>query len=155
MDDVGLVEIKDRIIVKDKKDDVQVDPKEENKEGKVEDEDQEMDDPRDDSKDFMPDQDDWDLKSMPSLTSDEEVHDISYPFDDSVEMMYQAKPVNESEIVTLDTSESSVTDNNPEESMSVSCNCMQDTSRDMIANDDTEDDEDLLVLSDALYLSEV
>ena len=32
VDDVGLVEIKDRIIVKDKKDDVQVDPKEENKE---------------------------------------------------------------------------------------------------------------------------
>ena len=43
-----------------------------------------MDDHRDDSKDFMPEQDDWDLKSMPSLTSDEEVHDISYLFDDSV-----------------------------------------------------------------------
>ena len=92
---------------------------------------------------------------MPSLTSDEEVHDISYLFNDSVEMMYLAKPANESQIVTLDTSESSVTDNDPEETMSVNCNCMQDTSRDMIADDDTEDDEDLLVLSDALYLSEV
>ena len=42
-----------------------------------------------------------------------------------------------------------MTDNNSEESMSVSCNCMQDTSRDMIANDDEELDEGI----DFLYMS--
>ena len=89
---------------------------------------------------------------MPSLTSEEEVHDISYLFNDSVEMMYLAKPVNESQIITLDTSESSATDIDPEEVLHVSCNCMQDTSRDMI---DDDDEEELDVEIDFLYIPEV
>ena len=157
VDDVGLVEIGDKVVHQEV---LEMIPKEDGKDGQKndqrveekEDDDHEMEDNRDDSKDFLPDQDDWDLKSMPSLTSEEEVHDISYLFNDSVEMMYLAKPVNESQIITLDTSESSATDIDPEEVLHVSCNCMQDTSRDMI---DDDDEEELDVEIDFLYIPEV
>ena len=109
----------------------------------------------------MPDKDDWDLQSMPELISEEEeaVNDISYLFNDSVEMMYLAKPVNESQILTLNTSESSViltlntsessvTDNDPEESMFAYCNCKidTDTSRDFIDDEEEMEEKDFLYI---------
>ena len=93
---------------------------------------------------------------MPSLRSEDEDDgevNISYLFNDSVEMMYLAKPVNESQILTLETSESSVTDNDPEDSMFANCHCMMNTSRDMIAEDDDEEEE--MEEIDFLYIPEV
>ena len=98
----------------------------------------------------MPDKDDWDLQSMPELISEEEeaVNDISYLFNDSVEMMYLAKPVNESQILTLNTSESSETDNDPEESMFAYCNFKidTDTSRDFIDDEEEMEEKDFLYI---------
>ena len=166
-DDVGLVEIKalktlmpivkTDVTAGDKRLTDQGDREDDHKKGQLKDrqedhEDPETDDQRDDSKDFMPDQDVWDLQSMPSLATDKEVHDISYLFNDSIEMMYLAQPVNESQILTLDTSESSVTNNDPEESMFANCNCIQNTSRDLIDDDDEEEEMGEV---DYLYIPEV
>ena len=100
---------------------------------------------------------------MPNLTyeamDDEEAeNDDSFPFNDSMPEMFKsipemflAKPVNESQILTLESSESSVTDNDPEESMYGNCRCMTDTSRDFIDDDDEELDEEV----DFLFVPEV
>ena len=156
VDDVGLVEIKSPdagkpIVNEGDTADDQEDRKDDLEKGQS-DEDLDEEDHRDDSKDFLPDQDDWDLQSMPSMKTEEEVHDISYLFNDSVEMMYLAKPVNESQILTLDTSESSVTSNDPEVSMYANCNCMQNISREMLDDDDEEEEMEEV---DFLYIPEV
>ena len=154
VDDVGLAEIKDASLTlipvdKDEEEDANID-----------------EDPRDDSKDFMPEQEDedsealgeWDLYSMPSSKSNEGEgeadHDDSFPFNDSVEMLFLAKPVNESQILTINTSESSVTDSNPEENRFANCKCLLDTSRDMLADDDDDEEEDMGEV-DFLYIPEV
>ena len=163
VDDVGLAEIKGTSLAL-----LPVDTHVE--EGNNIDEDQMDDDPRDDSKDFMPEQEDdedqdeigeWDLYSMPSTKGEDDdaegegeaTRDDSFPFNDSVEMMFLAKPVNESQILTVNTSESSVTDSNPEESMFANCRCMLDTSRDML--EDEDDEEEDMGEVDFLYIPEV
>ena len=86
---------------------------------------------------------------------DDGMKDISYLFNDSVEMMYMAqfdveealvKPPNESQIVTLSSgSEDSVTANGPEDSrmLHTSCESCEATSMDFIADEDTEMMEDV------------
>ena len=96
---------------------------------------------------------------MPSIKGEDDdaegeaTRDDSFPFNDSVEMMFLAKPVNESQILTVNTSESSVTDSNPEESMFANCRCMLDTSRDML--EDEDDEEEDMGEVDFLYIPEV
>ena len=77
---------------------------------------------------------------------DEGADDISYLFNYSVEMLYLAKPTNESQIATLSTgSESSVTDNGLEDSrmLHTSCESCEATSMDFIADEDTDMMEDV------------
>ena len=111
----------------------------------------------------MPDQEEkWELQEMPDLTFESmdegTANDDSFPFNDSMPEMFNsipeiflAKPVNESQIITLDSSERSVTVNDPEESMYGNCRCMIDTSRDFIDDEDEELDEEI----DFLYIPEV
>ena len=158
VDDVGLIEVKK---VKEEEEGLEVGVKT-SPTGDTMGLHQDDDDPRDDSKDFMP-EDEWELQEMPNLTSEamddeEAAKDDSFPFNDSMPEMFKsipemflAKPVNESQIVTLESSESSVTDNDPEESMYGNCRCMTDTSRDFIDDDDEELDEEI----DFLYIPEV
>ena len=158
VDDVGLIEVKK---VKDEDEGLEVGVKT-SPTGDCKGLHHDDDDPRDDSKDFMP-EDEWELQEMPNLTNDamddeEAANDDSFPFNDSMPDMFRsipemflAKPVNESQILTLESSESSVTDNDPEESMYGNCRCMTDTSRDFIDEDDEELDEEI----DFLYVPEV
>ena len=85
----------------------------------------------------------------------EGMKNISYLFNDSVEMMYMAqfdveealvKPINESQVVTLSSgSEDSVTANGPEDSrlLHTSCESCEATSMDFIADEDTAMMEDV------------
>ena len=71
---------------------------------------------------------------------DEVLHDISYLFNDSIEL-FLAKTPNESQVITVSTGESSVTSNDPEEFMEhTSCESCDAASRDYIADEDLEDD---------------
>ena len=101
-------------------------------------------------RDIIPEEEIWDSDDsdvMPDLedkevTDEEEVlSDISYLFNDSLEI-FLAKPVNESQVLTIKTSESSVTDYDPEEHMEhTSCESCDAASRDNIADEDLEEDD--------------
>lgn len=106
-------------------------------------------------KDIIPDFEDWesegfqypDSDDIPDMKeADEEVDedeilsDISYLFNDSIEI-FLAKTPNESQVITVSTGESSVTDNDPEEFMEhTSCESCDAASRDHIDDEDMEDD---------------
>ena len=163
VDDVGLIEVKKDGRMREFEDEVTKVGETASPTGDVLGPCQEDSDPRDDSKDFMPDQEEeWELQDMPDLTTESmdegTANDDSFPFNDSMPEMFNsipemflAKPVNESQIITLDSSESSVTINDPEESMYGNCRCMIDTSRDFIDDEDEELDEEI----DFLYIPEV
>ena len=106
-------------------------------------------------KDIIPDFEDWESEGfqcpdnveMPDLEDvsenedeDEVLSDISYLFNDSIEI-FLAKTPNESQVITVSTGESSVTDNDPEEFMEhTSCESCDAASRDHIDDEDLEDD---------------
>ena len=106
-------------------------------------------------KDIIPDFEDWESEGfqcpdnveMPDLEDvsenedeDEVLSDISYLFNDSIEI-FLAKTPNESQVITVSTGESSVTDNDPEEFMEhTSCESCDAASRDHIDDEDLDDD---------------
>ena len=106
-------------------------------------------------KDIIPDFEDWESEGFQNPDSDdipemkeadeeadedEVLSDISYLFNDSIEI-FLAKTPNESQVITVSTGESSVTDNDPEEYMEhTSCESCDAASRDHIDDEDMEDD---------------
>ena len=106
-------------------------------------------------KDIIPDFEDWVSEGfqypvsdeIPDMEDDDEkededeiLSDISYLFNDSIEI-FLAKTPNESQVITVSTGESSVTDNDPEEFMEhTSCESCDAASRDHIDDEDLEDD---------------
>ena len=106
-------------------------------------------------KDIIPDFEDWVSEGFQHPDSDENpdpenvveeededeiLSDISYLFNDSIEI-FLAKTPNESQVITVSTGESSVTSNDPEEFMEhTSCESCDAPSRDHIDDEDMEDD---------------
>ena len=105
-------------------------------------------------KDLIPNFEDWvsegfqnpngeeipDIEEIQDEDDDEVLHDISYMFNDSIEL-FLAKTPNESQVITVSTGESSATDIEPEEFMEhTSCESCDAASRDLIADEDLEDE---------------